>query len=141
LNDARVIRYATALVGKTFPKVDPWDFIPWLILCAKNEGLALFPEDKPDFCFGYFRYWPTLVKAVEDLDINTLKEVSLIQGPILHIMVLVTPTKGYRLTRELIEQLNPLAVSCHRYRKDGSRTFHFKRNPRFSGERIHESLH
>lgn len=132
----RIMVDARILCQKAIQGIPPAEIDAMLQLCAKNDGLALFPDLKaPDTLFAFFRYWPALVDAVERWDMGVLKQVNLRYGPILHIAALVTPWKGYRLTRELINELNPMAVTCHRYKKGAWAGFHLKINHHFEGGR------
>ena len=136
-----IVSLVKSLVVRTFPAVNPVDTCRLIDLCHKNYGLAFAPIDNPDFVFGYFHYWPQLVDFVENWNWDELERHDLKAGPILHIGVLITPTPGYRITRDLIGHLDPLGVSCNRYRKNGDITFHFKQNPRFTGKASHEVQH
>jgi hypothetical protein len=137
----RVLQNARDLCMKALPILPPDEVEIVLGLCAKNDGLALFPNiETPDTLFAFFRYWPVLVDAVERWDVNRLSKVNLKRGPILHIAALVTPLKGYRLTRDLINELNPMAVTCHRYKKAGYAGFHLKINHRFQGGKVNADL-
>ena len=137
----RVMMDARNLCQKAIPAIPPDEIDAMLRLCAKNDGLALFPDlEAPDTLFAFFRYWPALVTAVEEWDMRTLTHANLSRGPILHIAALVTPWKGYRLTRELIDELNPMAVTCHRYKKGAWAGFHLKINHRFEGGKVNESI-
>ena len=130
---------AVKLCQPIFPTIAVENMTAALRICQKNNGLTLLPMPKPDFCFAFFRYWPVLIDAVETWDGNTLEAVDLRRGPILHVAALVTPGGGYSLTRELIDVLNPMAVSCHRF-KNNEMTFHFKRNPRFDEGRVNARI-
>jgi hypothetical protein len=137
----RVMQDARDLCMKAIPTLSPAEIEAMLELCAKNEGLALWPNiEEPDTVFAFFRYWPALVDVVEAWNIGLLNQVSLRRGPILHVAALVTPWKGYRLTRELIRELNPMAVTCHRYKKGAWAGFHLKINHRFEGGRVNADI-
>lgn len=127
------------LIHRTFEYADPCEIDLMVDICLLNNGLLWAPKEEPESVIGYFRYYPVLVDVVEQRQMNILSECDLRDGPILHIAALVTPGKGYGITRELIDALNPRAVSCHRYRKDRTFNFRFQLNRRYRDK--HASQH
>jgi len=118
------------LVHRTFTYADPYQLDVMIDVCLLNNGLLWAPKDEPDSVIGYFRYYPVLAKVVEECQMGILAECDLRDGPILHIAALITPGKGYKLTRELIDAIKPRAVSCHRWRGK-ELDFRFQLNRRY----------
>lgn len=128
---------ARALMAKSFPYLTEGTIEEILKVCAKNEGLLFPPVGEPDFLFAYWRFWPKLIELVKNGEWGDLERYDLRTGPILYIAAFVMPKPAYSCVRELIAVLNPFAVCCHRYdAEDGEFSFHFRRNMRFSKERL-----
>ena len=104
------------LMAAHFPFLNSGDIDRILRLCAKNQSLYCLPQDKPEYLFGYYRFFPALARAVMDDDYTLLLNCDLTMGPIVYIAVMVCPRDGYTLTRRLLDAIDPppYAFCCHR---------------------------
>ena len=120
------------LMASHFPFLNGDDIDMILLICAKNETLYCLPEDKPEYLFGYYRFYPPLAFAVQDQDFPTLMDCDLTTGPCVYIAALVAPRDGYGLTRRLLNAIDPQpwVFCCHRRNIGEKFRFQWKVNSR-----------
>ena len=103
-----------------------------LLICAKNDSLYCLPADKPEYLFGYWRFYPSLAEKVMDQDLPLLLECDLTTGPCCYIAAMISPKDGYGLTRRLLDAINPPPWVFVSYRRNIGDKFRFqwKKNSR-----------
>lgn len=118
------------LMASRFPFLNGDDIDMILCICAKNKSLYCLPEEKPEYIFGFYRFFPVLAKSVMDQDFPLLLDCDLTMGPIVYIAVLVAPRDGYGVTRRLLDSIDPppYAFCCHRHNIDDKWRFQWKLN-------------
>lgn len=120
------------LMARQFPFLDDSDIEQILGLCEKNGGLTYLPKQNPVCLFAHYRFYPSLIHAVENQDFDVLRRVSLKKGPIVYIAAFVVQKNGYVVMRRLLDSLNAYAFAFHRYKKERDRwRFGIVKNPRF----------
>lgn len=124
-----------SFVAETFPHLTEGTIAAMIDLCLKNDGLIYPPVQKPDFLFAFYRYYPSRIEAVKTQDYTLLNLLDLRRGPILYIAGFVAPVNGYKIMRDCVEILNPLAVTFHRQdKRSGEWRFGFVENFQFKPE-------
>lgn len=121
----------TQLMLSHFPFMDEDDARTVLDLCDRNDRLFYYQEAGVRSLLGYYRFSPGLINVVRDQDFETLMRCDLTQGPLVYVVVLITPGNAYRTMMQLVDLLHARAYAYHRYR-DGEPEFHFFRNNRYA---------
>ncbi len=127
------------LITEHFPFVDDEEISDILDLCVKND--RLFYESDRRFLLGYVQFYPELINVVRHRDFDVLLKCDLTAGPLVFVVVLITPGNALRIISQIVRGLNSRAYAFHRYR-DEEYEFHFVRNNRYvkSGV-VNESIH
>ena len=129
------------LMHKHFPFLSEEDIDSILSLCRRNNGLVIYPEEKPNVLLGYFRFFPELILAVEQQDFELLNKCDLTHGPLAYIAALILPYgHGYGEMRHIAKVLNSRAYAFHRYKR-GQWRFHFFKNSLCSERVQNASVH
>ncbi len=127
------------LVAGHFPFVTDEEIHNILELCHKNN--RLFYEPDRQFLLGYVQFYPELINAVRLIDFDVLLKCDLTEGPLVFVVVLITPGNALRIMMNLTRSLNGRAYAFHRHKGD-EYIFHFFRNTRYAQSRpINENLH
>ncbi|MES2366801.1 MAG: hypothetical protein V4563_13045, partial [Pseudomonadota bacterium] len=93
------------------------------------------------FLLGYVQFYPELINVVRHREFDVLLKCDLTAGPLVFVVVLITPGDALRVISQIVRGLNARAYAFHRYRDD-EYEFHFVRNNRYvkSGV-VNESIH
>jgi hypothetical protein len=108
-----------------------------LHLCERNDGLYL--SDDKLAALAFFRYWPQRWQQVSSMEWGDLDRARLNRGPIAHIALFICPEDGYRVFRSIIAELNPFAITGHRWDGDDF-VFCFHRNRQCDIEQLKTEL-
>lgn len=133
---ARTLIEAYRILRKAFPNEPSEDLLELLEICRRNDGLLVAPRS--EMVMGYFRYYPgatvgdrKMIDVVKNYDIETLKKIPLIEGPIIHVVGFTAPKGcGYKIMRRIFHALNGRGVSAHRI-KNGESYFVLRKNVRW----------
>ncbi len=117
------------LVAEHFPFVTDEEISNILELCEKNN--RLFYESDRQFLLGYVQFYPELINAVRLIDFNVLLKSDLTSGPLVFVVVLITPGNALKIMMDLTRSLNGRAYAFHRHKGD-EYIFHFFRNTRYA---------
>ncbi len=127
------------LITEHFPFVDDEEISDILDLCVKND--RLFYESDRRFLLGYVQFYPELINVVRHREFDVLLKCDLTAGPLVFVVVLITPGNALRIISEIVRGLNARAYAFHRYR-DEEYEFHFVKNNRYAQSRVtNENLH
>ncbi len=108
-------------------------------LCHKND--RLFYESDKRFLLGYVQFYPELINVVRHREFDVLLKCDLTAGPLVFVVVLITPGNALRIISQIVRGLNSRAYAFHRYRDD-EYEFHFVRNNRYTQSGLtNENLH
>ena len=128
-------------MARHFPFLTAEDIDLILSICQRNNGLVVYPKDKPNMLLGYYRFFPELILAVEKQDFELLNRCDLTSGPLAYIAALILPYgDGYGEMRDILRVLNARAYAFHRFHK-GEWRFHFFKNMLRSEGTQNASLH
>ncbi len=122
------------LMVEHFPFLTDEEIGNTLELCHQNN--RLFYESDKRFLLGYVQFYPELINAVRLLDFNVLLKCDLTAGPLVFVVVLITPGNALRIISEIVRGLNARAYAFHRH-KDEEYEFHFVRNNRYGQTNAH----
>ncbi len=127
------------LIVEHFPFVTDEEIGDILELCDRNN--RLFYEPDRQFLLGYVQFYPELINVVRHREFDVLLKCDLTAGPLVFVVVLITPGNALRVISQIVRGLNARAYAFHRYR-DEDYEFHFVRNNRYmkSGV-VNESIH
>ncbi len=117
------------LMIEHFPFLTGEEINNTLELCHKND--RLFYESDRRFLLGYVQFYPELINAVRLIDFDVLLKCDLTAGPLVFVVVLITPGNALRIISEIVRGLNARAYAFHRH-KDEEYEFHFVRNNRYA---------
>ncbi len=117
------------LMAEHFPFFTGEDINNILELCHQNN--RLFYESDRRFLLGYVQFYPELINAVRLIDFDVLLKCDLTEGPLVFVVVLITPGNALRVISQIVRGLNARAYAFHRH-KDDEYEFHFVRNNRYA---------
>ncbi len=117
------------LIVEHFPFVADEEVSDILELCVKND--RLFYESDRRFLLGYVQFYPELINVVRHREFDVLLKCDLTAGPLVFVVVLITPGNALRIISEIVRGLNARAYAFHRH-KDEEYEFHFVRNNRYA---------
>lgn len=117
-----------------FPFFSDEDINKTLELCHQND--RLFYEPDKQFLLGYVQFYPELINAVRLIDFDVLLKCDLTAGPLVFVVVLITPGNALRVISQIVRGLNARAYAFHRH-KDEDYEFHFVRNNRYGQTNAH----
>ncbi len=122
------------LMVEHFPFLADEEISNILELCHKNN--RLFYESDRRFLLGYVQFYPELINAVRLIDFDVLLKCDLTAGPLVFVVVLITPGNALRIISEIVRGLNARAYAFHRH-KDEEYEFHFVKNNRYGQTNAH----
>ncbi len=127
------------LIVEHFPFATDDEINEILELCYQNNRLFYEPDRR--FLLGYVQFYPELINVVRHREFDVLLKCDLTAGPLVFVVVLITPGDALRVISQIVRGLNARAYAFHRYRDD-EYEFHFVRNNRYvkSGV-VNESIH
>ncbi len=127
------------MMAEEFPFLADEEINDALELCYKNN--RLFYEYDRRFLLGYVQFYPELINVVRHREFDVLLKCDLTAGPLVFVVVLITPGNALRIISEIVRGLHARAYAFHRY-KDEEYEFHFVRNNRYakSGLATKESI-
>ncbi len=117
------------LIVEHFPFVTDEEIGDILELCDRNN--RLFYEPDRQFLLGYVQFYPELINVVRHREFDVLLKCDLTAGPLVFVVVLITPGNALRVISQIVKGLNARAYAFHRYR-DEDYEFHFMRNNRYA---------
>ena len=127
------------LIAGHFPFVDDEEINDVIELCHKNNRLFYEPDRR--FLLGYVQFYPELINVVRHREFDVLLKCNLTAGPLVFVVVLITPGNALRIISEIVRGLDARAYAFHRYR-DEEYEFHFVKNNRYAQSRsTDENLH
>ncbi len=124
------------LIVEHFPFVADEEVSDILELCVKND--RLFYESDRRFLLGYVQFYPELINVVRHREFDVLLKCDLTAGPLVFVVVLITPGNALRIISEIVRGLNARAYAFHRH-KDEEYEFHFVRNNRYGQTYAHNN--
>ena len=131
--EATELLEAYRIARRYFPKLDANQLLDAIDLCRKAGGLYV----SRGITFATFQYHPgqviggkRMLDIIAEWDIETLKQLDLSQGPILHIMFFSTTGNCQRVFRRMVDAINPEGCSAHRFKKNGDTVFSVRKNAR-----------
>ncbi len=127
------------MMAEHFPFIDDEDAALTLRLCEQNRRLFHYPERQS--LLGFVQFYPELINVVRHREFDVLMKCDLTEGPLIFVVVLITPGNALRIISAIVRTLNARAYAFHRYR-DEEYEFHFVRNNRYvqsglTNENIH----
>ncbi len=125
------------LMVEEFPFLTDEEINDTLELCHKNDRLFYEPDRR--FLLGYVQFYPELINAVRLIDFDVLLKCDLTAGPLVFVVVLITPGNALRIISQIVKGLNAKAYAFHRHKAEGYE-FHFVRNNRYGQSGIKESI-
>ncbi len=117
------------LIVEHFPFVTDEEISDILELCDKNNRLFYEPDRR--FLLGYVQFYPELINVVRHREFDVLLKCDLTAGPLVFVVVLITPGNALRVISQIVRGLNAKAYAFHRH-KDEEYEFHFVRNNRYA---------
>ncbi len=124
------------LMAEHFPFFSDEEINDALELCHKNDRLFYEPDRR--FLLGYVQFYPELINVVRHCEFDVLLKCDLTAGPLVFVVVLITPGNALRIISEIVRGLNARAYAFHRY-KDEEYEFHFVRNNRYGQTNAHNN--
>ena len=144
INTDRQLLDAFGIARLHFSQFTKTQILGALMICQRNGGLYVSPDKAT--LFAHFRYHPLsmvdarrMLAVVQEFDLQTLRLRDLTRGPCLHCVAFVTPERGLRVFRGVLQVLNPFTVSAHRgkhFRFTLKKNQHYRPRPREIDENI-----